>query len=145
MTTMQLEKIENKNQGIAREWAFARAMGIERTSHDNGRYDKDSDVNAKGLHFSVKASGFSLMSGTLCEGKTEFEEIWMLYKSKVHSNRFVYVTKENVAYIMNINEFEKFVHEFCKVEKESQKNGGYSKIRCKKESSKMVEWLSKNA
>lgn len=136
---------ECSNNGIAREWAFARAMGIERTSHDNGRYDKDSDVNANGIGYSVKASGFSLMSGTLCEGKTEFDEIWKLYKARVHSTRFVYVTKDGIAYIMNINEFEKFVYEFCKVEKESQKNGGYSKIRCKKESNKMVEWLSKNA
>ena len=44
--------------------------------------------------------------------------------------------------MMNINEFEQFVYMFGRTERESEKNGGAMKIRCRKESRKMVEWLN---
>ena len=146
MTTEKLTIIENtNNHGINAEWSFCKAHGVDRVKHDNSKYFEDSDLNADGFHYSIKASGFSLMSGSLCEGKTEFDEIWNLYASKVHSDRFVYITREGVAYIMNLDEFKKFVYQFGRVEKESAKNGGLSKIRCLKESKKMVAWLAEIA
>ena len=146
MTTEKLTIIDlTSNHGINAEWAFCKAHGVDRVKHDNSKYYEDSDLNADGFHYSIKASGFSLMSGSLCEGRTEFEDIWNLYTSKVHSDRFVYITREGVAYIMNLDEFGKFVHEFGRLEKESAKNGGAVKIRCLKESKKMVKWLAEIA
>lgn len=146
MTTEKLTIIDlTSNHGINAEWAFCKAHGVDRVKHDNSKYYEDSDLNADGFHYSIKASGFSLMSGSLCEGKTEFEDIWNLYTSKVHSDRFVYITREGVAYIMSLDEFGKFIHEFGRLEKESAKNGGAVKIRCLKESKKMVKWLAEIA
>lgn len=130
-----------KNAGVAREWAVCRYYGICRTKHDSSAYDVDSDVNFGEKHISVKAEKFTLMSGKLCNGEETFDGIWALYESKVHSNTFAYVTKDGCVYEMNIHEFKEFVYEFCRLERESSKNGGYMKIRCRCESKYMIEWL----
>lgn len=135
-------KVENSNKGIAREWTLCGFYGIERTTHDNVAYDKGSDITANGKNISVKASGFSLMSGKLCEGIEDFEGIWNLYESKVHSDTFAYITSDYKCFEMNINEFKEFVFTFGRLERESKKNGGRIKIKCLKESKKMVKWLS---
>lgn len=134
-----------KNNGDRREWAVCAHMGVERTKHDAGAYDRDSDVNVGALHISVKSSAFTLMSGNLCEGLADFDSIWKLYKSRTHSNTFAYVDDNMTMTLMDINEFEKFVYTFCRLERESEKNGGAWKIRCRKESQKMRDWLSANA
>ena len=134
-----------KNEGIRREWALCAYEGIERTKHDHTTYDKGSDVEVGNRHISVKASKFTLMSGSLCEGKTEFTDIWELYSAKVHSNEWCYMTEDLTAYFMSKAEFKEFVYKFCKVEKESKKNGGYSKIRCKEETQEMRRWLEARA
>lgn len=134
-----------KNNGTRREWTVCAYAGIERTKHDRTPYDKGSDVEIGTRHISIKASKFTLMSGSLCEGKTEFTDIWELYSRKVHSNEWCYMTEDFTAYFMGKDEFKEFVYKFCKVEKESQKNGGYSKIRCKEETAEMREWLRARA
>ena len=134
-----------KNNGDRREWAVCNHMGVERTKHDSAAYDRDSDVNVGDLHISVKSSGFTLMSGNLCEGLEDFDAIWALYKSKTHSNCFAYVDEDFNLTLMDIDEFEKFVYTFCHIERESEKNGGAVKIRCRKESAKMRAWLAANA
>ena len=138
-----IEKMEvaGKNKGVVREWAICRHYGIIREKHDSLAYDKGSDLEAYGKRISVKASGFSLMSGKLCEGRTEFAKIWELYNERVHSDTFAYVTEDFTVYEMNINEFKKFVFTFGKLERESKKNGGQIKIKCRKESKKMIQWL----
>ena len=108
-----------KNNGIRREWAVCAYEGIERTKHDSTAYDKDSDVNAGLRHISIKASKFSLMSGSLCEGRTEFDAIWELYATKKHSNEWCYMTEDFTAYYMTEDEFKTFVYTFCHVEKDS--------------------------
>lgn len=137
--------VMSSNEGINREWALCRHYGIIRTAHDSGSYDTGSDIETGYANISVKASAFTLMSGSLCEGLETFNEIWALYKSKVHSDTFAYITKEYEVYEMNLNEFEKFVFAFCKTERESEKNGGQMKIRCRKESEKMLRWLNERA
>lgn len=134
-----------KNEGDKREYAVCNFEGITRVKHDSGAYNRDSDVNIGNRHISVKASGFTLMSGNLCEGKTEFNDIWALYAANVHSNEWYYVTRDFIAYCMNLEEFKTFVYTFCKTERESAKNGGAVKIRCRKESAKMLKWLEENA
>ncbi len=134
-----------KNNGIRREWTVCAYAGIERTTHDYAPYDKDSDVNVGNRHISIKASKFTLMSGTLCEGKSEFNDIWELYSAKAHSNEWCYMTEAYTAYFMGKEEFKQFVYEFCHVEKDSEKNGGHYKIRCAKETQKMLQWLEARA
>jgi len=134
-----------KNHGVAVEWGICSHYGITRVAHDHASYDKDSDVNAAGKHMSVKASKFTLMSGSLCEGRTTFDGIWELFAERTHSDHFVYGTKDGRAYEMDMTEFKQFVYEFCTVEKESAKNGGASKIRCRAESKKMLQWLEARA
>lgn len=131
-----------RNAGDAREWALCRHYMVERTAHDSGAYDRDSDINAGDKHISVKASAFTLMSGNLCEGLETFDGIWNLYATRVHSNTFAYVTVDYTVYEMNLDEFKKFVYTFCRLERESEKNGGALKIRCRKESGKMLKWLA---
>lgn len=145
MTTANLPHIDARNAGDAREWAVCSIMGAPRTKHDSKAYDKDSDVVVGAIRASVKSSAFTLMSGNLCEGLTEFTAIWNLYERKTHSNTFVYVTENFTAYIMNITEFKEFVFTFCRTERESEKNGGAMKIRCRKESAKMIRWLADKA
>lgn len=129
------------NAGIAREWALCQYFGIDRQRHDHSDYRTSSDIMVGELNISVKASAFTLMSGSLCGGYTEFEDIWELYKRSTHSNTFAYVTADFTVYLMNLNEFEKFVHKFCRTETDSKKNGGKVKIRCKKETEEMRAWL----
>lgn len=145
MTSYTLNPVLAKNAGDAREWALCSHFGIDRTAHDSKSYDKASDCETAEHNYSVKASGFTLMSGNLCEGLTDFEGIWRLYSERVHSDRFVYITADWTAFEMDLTEFGIFIHNFCFLERESAKNGGATKIRCRKESSKMIAWLTERA
>lgn len=146
MTTAVLTNIDNHaNAGIAREHNLCAYLGITRICHDSTDYRTSSDIYLGDRHISVKASGFTLMSGNMCEGQETFEGIWDVYTRNTHSNEWAYVTVDNIAYFMDENEFSDFVHTFCRVERESEKNGGAMKIRCRKESRKMVAWLEARA
>lgn len=129
------------NAGQLLETAYSTICGESDHKFDNIPYDRGSDVNAGPRHISIKSSGFTLMSGSLCEGRQSFDAIWELYASKVVSNEWTYITKSGEAFEMNFDEFKSFVYEFCTTEKESEKNGGAMKIRCRKESKKMLKWL----
>lgn len=143
MTSYIINQIENKNAGDAREWALCEYYNVERATHDALPYDKGSDLNTTdGKHISIKSSGFTLMSGSLCEGLTDFDKIWNLYEHRTHSNTFAYITSDFTVYEMDMVEFKTFVYNFCGLEKESEKNGGVTKIRCRKESKKMIKWLN---
>lgn len=145
MTNYSIDHLMHKNAGIAREWALCRHYNVTRSAHDSLAYDKSSDLDACGKHISIKASAFTLMSGSLCEGLESFDDIWNLYESRVHSDTFAYVTAEFEVFEMNIAEFKQFVYRFAHVERESEKNGGQAKIRLSKESQKMVKWLRERA
>ncbi len=145
MTTYTIDRMTHANAGIAREWALCRYYKVERTAHDAQPYDKASDLDAAGKHISIKASAFTLMSGTLCEGIEDFDGIWNLYESRVHSDTFAYITEDFTVYEMNIGEFKQFVYAFARTERESEKNGGAMKIRLRKESGKMLKWLADKA
>lgn len=146
MNAYAIERIDHKNAGIAREWSMCRHHNVIRTAHDNLAYDKGSDLDtADGKHISIKASAFTLMAGNLCEGIEDFDGIWNLYASRVHSDTFAYITADFMAYEMNLDEFKRFVYAFGRLERESSKNGGAVKIRLRKESSKMIKWLENMA
>jgi hypothetical protein len=57
----------------------------------------------------------------------------------------VYGTKNGKAYMMNMDEFKEFVYSFCSLGRESKKNGGACKIKCRSESKKMLQWLEEHA
>lgn len=144
MTRQQLQQVQNVanvKPSDLKEWAACLSYGVERNTHDSVAYDKGSDIEAPGVNGSVKSSKFTLMSGSLCEGLTDFDSIWNLYANRVHSTSFMYITNDYVMYTMNLNEFKTFVYAFCGLEKESSKNGGAMKIRCRAESKKMIQWL----
>ena len=145
MTTYTIDRMTHQNAGIASEWALCRYYKVERTAHDALPYDKGSDLDAAGKHISIKASAFTLMSGSLCEGRDTFDGIWELYAERVHSDTFAYVTADFTVYEMNIDEFKCFVYTFAHTERESEKNGGALKIRLRKESGKMLKWLADKA
>ncbi len=137
----EYEVTVNKNRGTNREWALCEYYGIHRTKPNSDAYNVASDIEIDEMNISVKSSGATLMSGKLSAGCNTFEGIWRRYRKNVHSNTFVYVTNEFVAYFMNINEFSKFIHSFAYLDRESQKNGGQKKIKIRGESRKMVKWL----
>lgn len=101
--------------------------------HDNRAWYMGCDIEQ--LNASVKSSGFSLADGRTNMGDT-FEEKWNDFRSRVVAKVFIYVTADFTGYYMNIDEFEEFVKTWCYLSKESAKNGGRSKIRCKHESKK---------
>lgn len=122
MKTYRIDHISDAhNAGIAREHDLCHYFGIERTAHDSSDYRSNSDINLGDRHISVKASGFTLMSGNMCNGYDEFDDIWNLYKNTTHSNEFAYITEDYRVYEMNISEFEAFLRVFGRVEKEAQR------------------------
>ena len=132
-----------KNQGIAREWALCNYFGVPRTKHDSVPFNKGSDLIAQGMKISIKASDFTLMAGNLCHGYTDFDDIWNVFETESHSDTFAYITNNYDVFLMNMDEFKTLVYTFCTIAKESSKNGGKTKIRCRKESAKMREWLER--
>ena len=141
-TTTLTPCFDSRNAGDNREWALCRAYGLPRTTHDSKAYDKASDLEFGALKISIKASGFSLMTSALCEGFETFDEIWNLFERKTHSNTFAYITEDFTCYLMNLAEFKKFVYTFGYIDRDSKKNGGKCKIRGRKESQKMRDWLA---
>ena len=129
----------------AKEWAVCNHYGIQRVAHDSKPYNEASDVDTGDKHISVKSAKFTLMAGSLCQGLTEFDDIWNLYESTTHSNLAAYVTADFKAYEMDMAEFKEFVYKFCRVERESAKNGGTCKIRCRTESKALLAWLEARA
>ena len=51
-----------------------------------------------------------------------------MYK-RDYANKYVYISDNNDAYIMDRYEFTAFVTEFGRLERDSQKNGGGMKVR----------------
>ena len=134
-----------RNRGIRAQIDFTKACGLPYSRHDGIGYNANSDVVYMGYNYNVKAYHFTLMSGPMCEGKTTLPEIWDVYVRNTHSNRFVYVVNET-AYIMDIDEFKRFVFEFCEIERESnhsdRQRTGAVKVRAKRCERQMVQWFN---
>ena len=140
METMKVNEINRMyaNWGNHCEQALAFTLTGEIRLHDHVAFDKDSDIPEYAM--SVKSSGFTLASAKVNHGDT-FEEKLNDFMNRVHSEKFAYVSFDMVAYIMTKEIFEKFVRTFCYLDRESKKNGGGIKIKCRKETQKMIEWL----
>ena len=103
--------------------------------HDSVEFSKGADV----LDYSIKTSHASLPS-TL-RGETIADKLADMYK-RDYANKYVYISDDNVAYIMNKCEFTAFVLAFGRLERDSQKNGGGMKVRLLRESTRMLAWLN---
>ena len=108
---------------------------------DSLPFDMASDVEHDGIGYSVKSDHFTLVSARLVPGN-DMAEILDAYFARVHSTRWAYVGRNDVAYIMDMGEFREFLEAFGTLERESQKNGGGLKVRCRAESRKMLDWLT---
>ena len=141
MITYFAPHITAAKKADAKEWAVAATYNITRVKHDSKSCVIDSDVVAGDKRISVKSARFSLLSASLCVGMTEFDEIWNHFVEIDNANTYAYVTEEFKVYEMNLDEFKAFVYRFCGLDRESSKNGGGVKIRCKHESKAMLQWL----
>lgn len=125
-----------RKQADRKEDDFRYVMtGIVTHKHDSVEFSKSADV----LDYSVKTSHASLPS-TL-KGETIADKLNDMYK-RDYANKYVYISDNNDAYIMNKREFTAFVTEFGRLERDSQKNGGGMKVRLLRESSRMLAWLN---
>lgn len=140
MKTLALATIDRmySNFGQHAEQALAYTLTGELRRHDDVLFYEGSDIPE--FHMSVKAGGFTLASGRVNMGNT-LEEKWADFRARTASSVFAFVTSEMVAYLMTIDEFEAFVFAWCRLEQDSAKNGGLMKVRCRKESGKMLQWL----
>lgn len=143
MITITCHSIERtySNEGVHRQQALDYTLTGLIRAHDRVRYDEGSDIPE--FHLSVKASGFTLMSGNICEAQ-DFEGILTEYATRTASTKVAYVTVDMTAYIMTISQFCDFCRKFCRLEKESKKNGGRYKVRMKKENTEVLSWLANN-
>ena len=130
------------NFGQHAEQNLAYHLTGEIRRHDRVAYDKGSDIPEYNL--SVKSSAFTLMSGTACMAQ-DFNGIIDEYFSKVASKHIAYVTKNFNVFVMNLDEFKSFLYQFARLEKDSEKNGGRYKVKMRKETSAMCEWLMARA
>lgn len=125
-----------RKQADRKEDDFRYAMtGIATHKHDSVEFSKGADV----LDYSIKTSHASLPS-TL-KGETIADKLNDMYK-RDYANKYVYISDNNDAYIMNKCEFTAFVLAFGRLERDSQKNGGGMKVRLLRESSRMLAWLN---
>lgn len=125
-----------RKQADRKEDDFRYAMtGLCTHKHDSVEFSQGADV----LDYSIKTSHASLPS-TL-KGETIADKLSDMYK-RDYANKYVYISDNNDAYIMNKCEFTAFVTEFGRLERDSQKNGGGMKVRLLRESSRMLAWLN---
>ena len=143
MTTMAINSTSTlSNAGQARQQDLTYALTGEIRKPDSVPFDMDSDIPE--FSISVKSSRFTLASASALSATT-FDGQLNEFSERVHSKKFAYVTKNNMVYIMDKVEFLDFCHEFCGWEQESKKNGGAYKVRCRKESKRMIKWLQAKA
>lgn len=91
---------------------------------------------------SVKSDHFTLAAKLNGDNMAEMIDDFF---NRTSSTVFAYVTREMFVYMMNAVEFRAFIETFGVLERESEKNGGGVKVRCKHESKKMLAWLASRA
>lgn len=120
-----------KNNGQHAQQLFIYAMTGKVVKADNLPADKGCDFGC----YSIKSARASVCKGRDIEKHLETDK----------ATEFVYITLNEMAYIMSRKEYIEFVKTFGTVTRESTKNGGAEKIRLKHESKEMLEWLEERA
>lgn len=119
------------NNGQAKEQQFRFVLTGERCKADNLSASKGCDI----FNMSLKSA-----RATVCKGRD-----LLAHLATDAATEFVYLAKNDIAYIMSRQEWIEFVGEFGTLTRESAKNGGHEKIRLGHESQKMLEWLNERA
>jgi hypothetical protein len=118
-----------KNNGQHAEQVVRFTLTGEITKADNKAYNLASDC----LNYQIKSARATVCKG--CDLKA--------YLDADAASGYIYVMADfKTAYIMNRNEYEKFVYAFGTVTRESTKNGGATKIRLNHETNKMKQWFA---
>lgn len=141
MVTIALNKDISKciKQADKKEDAFRYALtGKCLHTHDSIPYTQGGDV----LDYAVKTSHASLPSNLLGDSISDKVD-YMFANDK--ANKYVYISNNYIAYIMQPQQFKAFVLAFGRLERDSKKNGGNIKVRLLRESNKMLAWLNTQA
>jgi hypothetical protein len=135
-----MKKMNIHREGFVRQYAnegqhlqqlFDYAMTGKVAKADNLPYWKGADV----LHYQVKSA-----RATICKG-TDLES----HLAQDKALEYVYVSKQEIAYIMSRQEYKEFVNLFATKDVESSKNGKSIKLRLGRETSKLMAWLEGRA
>lgn len=142
MKTVIIQTIERtyKNNGSHAQQALDFTLTGLIRPHDHCKWNEGSDIPE--YNMSVKADRFTLASDLI--GETMEDKI-SDYFERTASTVFAYVATTGIAYIMNAFEFRHFLLAFCKLERDSSKNGGRMKVRFPHETEKVREWLGQMA
>lgn len=128
-----------KNDGAHAEQMLTYTLTGEMRTHDSVPFDKGSDIPE--FEMSVKSARATIVSGALMHSDDKDTQM-AEYFSRVASKVFAYVSKTEIAYLMDAVEFHAFLAKFVNMERESEKNGGKMKMRLRSESKAMIEWLN---
>jgi myo-inositol-hexaphosphate 3-phosphohydrolase len=125
LSTDYVRQYKNNGQHCE-QWVRYTFTGIYKKA-DNVAYNKGTDF----AEYQIKSA-----RATVCKG-TDL----IAYLKEDMATSYIYATKNGVAYVMTKQEYIAFVEIFGTVTRESQKNGGATKIRLLAESKKMLEYL----
>ena len=124
-----VRQYSNNGQHLEQLFRFALLGSVEKA--DNLAHDKGADC----LGYQVKSA-----RATVCKG-TDL----LAYLEADKATEFVYITKDETAYIMSREEYIAFVEQFGTVTCDSAKNGGQVKTRLGHETAKLLQWLEERA
>lgn len=128
MTTFKVTLLNNyANGGQNKEQSVRFQLTGELVKADNIRYDLGADC----LNYQIKSA-----RATICKG-TDLRA----YLDKDAATAYIYVSNDNIAYVMTKAEYVEFCESFATVTTDSAKNGGNAKLRLKSEGKAMREWL----
>lgn len=122
---------EYKNNGQRLEQIARFNLTGEVSKADNRKTTECGDC----LGYQIKSA-----RATICKG----EDIAAHIESDA-AVAYIYITAELMAYTMSKAEYLEFATEFATLTRESEKNGGATKMRFKSESKAMLEWLRARA
>lgn len=134
MEKIFLESIERvyNNHGQEAERVFRFTILGELCKADNKPHSAGGDCG----DIQVKSA-----RATVCKGVNIQE-----YLQEDGAQRYAYVVKDfSIAYIMTRALYIDFVNAFGTITRESEKNGGGTKIRLKSESKALLQWLEERA
>lgn len=130
----QISQYRNNGQKVQQNLDFQLTGQLRKA--DKVPFDKGSDIPEYRL--SVKSYHFTLASDL--KGET-YEEMKADFFARCHSTHFAYVTRSQLVYIMNAEQFAEFLDLFHELDRTSAPNGCKVVIRGKREPKAMLQWL----
>lgn len=129
-----VSQYRNNGQRVQQNLTFQLTGQLRKA--DRVPFDQGSDIPE--YHLSVKSYHFTLANNL--NGDT-YEEMKADFFSRCHSTHFAYVTRSQLVYIMNREQFAEFLDLFHELDRSSAPNGNKVVIRGKREPKAMIQWL----